>query len=151
MSRPSRMPATVKKITLWRTEVENKPGTLANAIEQPAKAGADLRIVMGYRHPGPEGKATIEVYPIAGKKLTTAAQSAGLAPAAIPALLVEGDNKPGLGYAIAQAVAAAGINFTFFVAHVIGRKYSAVAGFESEDDAKKATPLIKQALVPKGR
>jgi hypothetical protein len=48
-------------------------------------------------------------------------------------------------------MASAGVNFTFFVAHVIGRKYSAVAGFESEDDAKKAVPLIKQALVPKRR
>src|ERR1019366_6870161 len=115
------MPATVKKIVLWRTEVDNKPGALANTIEPPAKAGADLQIVMGYRHGGPEGKATIEVYPIAGKKLMAAA----------------------------QAVASAGVNFTFFVAHVIGRKYSAVAGFESEDDAKKAVPLIKQALVPK--
>jgi len=145
------MPATVKKIVLWRTEVDNKPGALANTIEPPAKAGADLQIVMGYRHAGPEGKATIEVYPIAGKKLMAAAQGAGLAAAAIPALLVEGDNKPGLGYAIAQAVAAAGVNFTFFVAHVIGKKYSAVAGFESEDDAKKALPLIKKALAPKKR
>jgi hypothetical protein len=116
---------------------------LANTIEPPAKPGADLQIVMGYRHPGPEGKATIEVYPIAGNKLTAAAQAAGLRTAAIPALLVEGDNKPGLGYAIAQAVAGAGVNFAFFVAHVIGRKYSAVAGFESENDARKAVPLIK--------
>ena len=145
------MPVTVKKIILWRTEIDNKPGALANTIEPPAKAGADLQIVMGYRHPGPEGKATIEVYPIAGKKLTAAAQAAGLSPAPIPALLLEGDNKPGLGYAIAQAVASAGINIAFLVAHVIGKRYSAVAGFESEDDAQKAVPLIKKALAPKKR
>jgi hypothetical protein len=151
VSRLKRMPATVKKIVLWRTEVDNKPGALAATIEPPAKAGADLQIVMGYRHPGPEGKATIEVYPIAGKKLMAAAQAAGLSAAAIPALLVEGDNKPGLGYAIAQTVAGAGVNFAFFVAQVIGRKYSAIAGFENEDDAKKAVPLIKQALAPKRR
>jgi len=63
------MPITVKKIILWRSEVDNKPGTLASTIEPPAKAGADLKIMMGYRHPTAKGRAAIEVFPIAGKKL----------------------------------------------------------------------------------
>jgi hypothetical protein len=144
------MAITVKRITLWRAEVENKPGTLAGTIEPPARAGADLKVVMGYRH-GSEGRAAIEVYPIAGKKLIAAAQTAGLSASAIPTLLIEGDDKPGLGHAIAQAVAGGGINLAFFVAQVIGRKYSAVLGFETEEDAKKATPVIKRAAAPKKR
>ena len=139
------MPMTVKKIILWRTEVDNEPGALASTIAPPAKAGADLRVVMGYRHPNTEGRAAIEVFPIAGKKLVAAAGAAGLTASAIPTLLVEGDNKPGLGHKIAQAIAAAGINIAFFVAQVIGRKYAAVIGFETEDDAKKAAPMIKKA------
>jgi hypothetical protein len=35
------MPVTVKRITLWRKELENKAGTLAGTIEPLAKAGAD--------------------------------------------------------------------------------------------------------------
>jgi len=35
----------------------------------------------------------------------------------------------------------------FFVAQAIGRKFSAVVGFETEDDAKKAGPLIKKATA----
>jgi hypothetical protein len=35
---------------------------------------------------------------------------------------VEGDNKPGLGHAIAQAIADAKINLNFLVAQVIGRR-----------------------------
>ena len=139
------MPITVRKIILWRIEVDNKPGALASTIEAPAKAGADLKVVMGYRHPSAGGKAAIEVFPIAGKKQATAAGTAGLSAATIPTLLVEGDNKPGLGHRIAQAIAAAGINIAFFVGQVIGRKFAAVIGFETEDDAKKATLLIKQA------
>jgi hypothetical protein len=53
------MPVTVKKIVLWRTEVENKPGTLASTMGPPAKAGADVKVVMGYRHPTAGGKAAI--------------------------------------------------------------------------------------------
>jgi hypothetical protein len=145
------MAAAVKRITLWRTEVEDRPGTLANTIEPPANAGANLQVVMAYRHPGGDGKATVEVYPIAGKKITAAAQAAGLSASAIPALLIEGDNRAGLGHAIAQVVATAGINLTFFVAHVIGRRYSAVAGFQTEDDAKKALPFIRKAALSKKR
>src|SRR5437879_3595190 len=44
------MAVTVKKVTLWRSEVENKTGVLANALEPLAKAGADLQVVMGYRY-----------------------------------------------------------------------------------------------------
>jgi hypothetical protein len=52
-----------------------------------------------------------------------------------------------LGLAIAQAIAGAGINMTFFVAQSIGRRFSAVLGFETETDTKAAAPLIKKAAA----
>ncbi len=143
------MAVTVKKIVLWRSEVENKPGVLAGVLEPLAEAAADLHVVMGYRYPGVEAKAAIELYPVAGKKAVAAAQQAGLSASSVPTLLVEGDNRPGLGYAIAQALADAGINLAFMVAQVIGRKYSAVVGLESEADAAKAVALIKGAAAKK--
>jgi hypothetical protein len=139
------MAVKIKAITLWRREVENQPGTLADTLEPFAKRGADLQVVMGYRYAGQEQKAAIEIYPVAGKKIIEAAQAKGLSASTIPALLVEGDNKAGLGHAIAQSLAEAGINLTFLVAQVIGRKYSAVIGFKTEDDSKKASALIKKA------
>lgn len=139
------MPVTVKKVTLWRKELDNRPGTLAEALEPAANAGADLQVVMGYCYPGDRSKAAVEIFPVSGKKPTAAAQSAGLAPASIPALLVEGDNRAGLGSAIARALADAGVNLDFLVAQVIGKKYSAVLGFENEGDAAKSVALIKKA------
>ena len=62
------MSVTVKKIVLWRKEVENQPGTLANALAPLANAGADIHVVMTYRFPGAESKAAIELYPVTGKK-----------------------------------------------------------------------------------
>ena len=143
------MPVTVKNISLWRKEVENKIGVLAQTLEPLAKAGADLHVVMGYRYPGDETKAVVELYPISSKKSIAAAQQAGLSASAIPTLLVEGDDKPGLGCVIAHAIADAGVNLSFLVAQVIGRKYSAVIGFTNDEDAKKATFLIKKATSKK--
>ncbi len=143
------MPVTVKNMSLWRRDVENQVGALAHTLEPVTKAGANLRVLMGYRYPGEGTRAAIELYPIAGKKVTAAASEAGLSASSIPTLLVEGDDRPGLGFAIAQAIAEAGVNMTFFVAQAIGRRFSAVLGFESEADAKTATPLIKKATASK--
>jgi len=145
------MALTVKRICLWRSEVENKPGVLASTLEPLAKAGLDLWGVMGYRLPGEGARAAIEVYPVVGKKSVAAAQSAGLSASSIPTLLVEGDNKPGLGHVVARAIADAGINLSFLLAQVVGRKYSSLFGFESEEDARKAATLIKKATAARKR
>lgn len=72
------MPVTVKNISLWRKELENQVGTLARTLEPVTKAGANLRVLMGYRYPGEGTKAAIELYPIASQKVTAAASEAGL-------------------------------------------------------------------------
>jgi len=145
------MAVTVKRITLWRREVENRPGVLASTLEPLAQAKADLKIVMGYRLPGQESRAAIEVHPVARTKATAAAKAMGLAASGIPTLLVEGDNRPGLGHALAQAIADANINLSFVLAQVVGRRYSAVLGFESDNDAVQAAVLVRKAAVSKRR
>jgi hypothetical protein len=143
------MAVTVKKITLWRKELENETGTLAKALEPLAGVGVDLQVLMGYRYPEGGTKAAVEVYPVTGKKSAKKAEEAGLAASSIPALLVEGDNKPGLGHKIAKAISDAGINMAFLMAVVIGKKYSSVIGFENEADANKAGAIIKKAVSSK--
>ena len=139
------MAVQVKAITLWRREVENKPGALARTLKPLAAAGTDLKVVMGYRQPGEQDSAVIELYPISGKKAAASAQAAGLTATSIPTLLVEGDNRVGAAHAATQALADAGINLNFFLAQVIGKRYSAVLGFETEADSRRAAGLIKKA------
>ena len=143
------MAVTVKKAVLWRKEVDNRPGMLASALQPLSEAGADLQVVMAYRYPGAENKGVIELYPVSGRKVSAAAQAAGLAPSSIPILLVEGDNRAGLGHAIAKALGDAGINLGFAMAQVVGRRYSAIFGFENEADATKAVSLIRKAAPVK--
>jgi hypothetical protein len=144
-----KMATTVKKITLWRGEVDNKRGALNKVLSPLADVGADLQVVMGYRYPGNGKKAAIEVCPVSGKRAMAAARGAGLSASSIPTLLVEGDNRPGLGRAIAQAIAESGINIGFLVAQVIGKKFSAVIGFDDEAACRKATSLIKKVTRQK--
>jgi hypothetical protein len=143
------MAVSVRKITLWRSEVPNRPGMLAGALAALSQAGADLKVVMAYRFPGDESRGAVELYPVTGKRAQTAARRAGLSESGIPTLLVDGDDRPGVGAAIARALAEEGINLAFFVAQALGRRYAAVIGFDSESDAKKAVPLIKKAKPSK--
>jgi hypothetical protein len=145
------MAVSVKRIVLWRAEVPNQPGVLASTLKPLAQAGANLTIVMGYRFPGDPARAAIELFPVKGKKAEAAAQAAGLAAWEMPTLLVEGDDRPGLGHAIAEAIAGAGINLAFLVTQVIGKKYSSVMAFENEDDLKKASALIKKVKVGRSK
>ena len=100
------MAINVKPVALWRREIENKPGAVANVLEN--LRNIDLQVVMAYRYPGNPERGAVEAYPITGKKTVQAAQAAGLSASTIPALLVEGDNKAGLGYAITKALSEAG-------------------------------------------
>ncbi|MGO9110243.1 MAG: hypothetical protein ACLP9L_13540 [Thermoguttaceae bacterium] len=140
------MAVTVKKIVVWRTDVEDKPGALSSVLTPLAEVGADLQVVMGYRYPDEANKAVVQLGTVSGKKPAIAASKAGLAASDIPTLLVQGDNRPGVGHAIAQAISEAGINVIFLVAQVIDTRFSAVIGFEDEAAAKQATVLIKKAV-----
>jgi hypothetical protein len=146
------MAVSVKRITLWRADVENRPGVLASALEPLARAGADLRLVMGYRFPQTPEHSAIELYPVSGKKATAAAEAAGLTAAThIPCLLVEGDNRPGLGAAITRGLAEANLNIAFLMAQVVGRRFSASIGFDDDGAATQAGRIIKQAAKPPRR
>lgn len=145
------MAVSVKKVTMWRKEVEDRPGALAATLAPLADVGADLQVVVGRGAALGAGAAAVAVYPVAGRKMTTAARQAGLSAWAMPALLVEGDNRPGLGHAIARALGEAQINLAYVLAQVIGRRYSAVLGFENAADAARASVLVKKATATSAR
>ena len=141
------MALSVKRVVLWRIDVENQPGVLARTLDPVAAAGADLRLVMGYRFPKTPEHSAVEVFPVSGRRATAAAQQAGLAPSDIPCLLVEGDDRPGLGSALARALADAGINIAFLMATSSGRRFSAAIGFDDDATAKAALPGVRRAAA----
>ena len=141
------MALTVKKVALWRKEMDNQAGAAAAALRALAGKAGNLTVVMGYRIPGNEARAVLEIAPVTGKKTLAGAAAGGLTASTVPALLVQGDDRAGLGLAFTSALAGAGINLAFLVAQVVGRRFSAVFGFESEEAARKAAPILKKAAA----
>jgi hypothetical protein len=107
---------------------------------------------MGYRIPGREDRAVIELAPVSNRKQEEAARAGRLAPAtAIPTLLVEGEDRPALGHGLSRALAEAGIDIAFLVAQVVGDRYCAVFGFPGEEDARRAEAIIKKTSAAHAR
>jgi len=144
------MAVSVKKAVLWRRELENRPGTLADALRPFADGKVNLQVVMGYVMPGGKAQAALEVYPVTGKKAEDAAKAAGMEPmTGTSALVVEGDDQVGLGYRMASALAAENVNINFSIIQVIGKRFTGVFGFDTSALAEKAMKLIKAAAVTK--
>ena len=87
---------------------------------------------------------TIEVYGGEGKRATMVARAAGFSLVPSTTVLLQGDDRPGLAYAVANAVAWAGIGVRDLDAEVVGKRYSAILTFNSEDDAEKAVAVIRK-------
>ncbi len=136
------MSIRVKRATVWRVDTRNSPGVLANTLGPLARAGQNLEVVIGYAYPDRVG-AVIEVYPISTSAGTRAARQAGLVRTNLPCLHVTGDNRPGLGHAIARRLSEAGINLSFFVAQTLGPKYTGFFGFDAQSEANLAARLLR--------
>lgn len=138
------MSVKISRVKLWRTDVRNEPGALAAVLDPLAQCGADVQVVMKYSVPGRSSRATVEVFPGRGKRAAAAARAAGFSLSPTPVLMVEGANRPGLAYAMANTVAWAGVVIRFLSAQVVGERYSALLGFETDAEARKAGALIRR-------
>jgi prephenate dehydratase len=103
------MDIKVKKIKLWRTEVSRRSGALASALEPLAQHGADLKVIRVRAVPGRTKRNIVEVYAGEGQRVAMVARAAGFSQTPATAVLLQGDNRPGFAYEVANAVAWAGI------------------------------------------
>ncbi len=141
------MPLKVEKVAVWSGTIEDKPGALAKVLEPLAAAGADLHVVLAERR---EGAGKVYLAPIKGRKIVEAARSVGLAETSLPVILrVEGTNRPGVGHLMTSALAEAGINLAFAAATVLGNKFVAFFGFDSDADARKASRILSTLKIPR--
>ena len=140
------MDIKVKKVKLWRTEVSRRSGALAAALEPLAQHGADLKVIRVRAVPGRAKRNVVEVYAGDGKRAAMVARAAGFSQTPATAVLLQGDNRPGFAYEVANAVAWAGIGVRDYEAGVVDRRFSSTLTFDSESDAAKAVTIIRKVI-----
>jgi hypothetical protein len=109
-------------------------------------AGADLDFVIARRCADKPGEGVVFTTPIRGDHEIRAAADLGFnVTNSVHALRIEGDNTPGVGAMITDKLAQAGINLHGFSAAVIGTRFIAYIGFDSEADAETARAALTGA------
>ncbi len=138
------MALKVTKTEVWAAEIQDQPAGLARSLAAIAGTGASIECVIARRQPEKPGTGVVFVTPLKGKKALAAAGGVGFSETQrIATLKVEGDDRPGLGAQLAQAVGAAGVSMRGLTAAVVGRKFVAYLGFDGADDAAKAAAALR--------
>jgi hypothetical protein len=98
---------------------------------------------MAYREAGGR-EAVLEMWPPPRAARGAVRARGTVAPPGLPTLLVRGAHRRGALDLIARALADEGVNVAFLVHQVLGRRFSAVMGFESGVDARRAMRVIRR-------
>ena len=142
------MAVSISTVEVWAGDIQDQTGSLATLLERIAESGASLDCVIARRHPDRPGQGDVFISGSKGRKSQDAAGNAGLRKADnIATLRIEGNDKPGLGAKISRAVADAGVNVRGVSAMTLNGKFVAYVGFDSPEDADRASKAIKAAGV----
>ena len=138
------MALKVSKVDVWAGDLRDVPGGLADVLDGLAKGGGSVDFLIARRSDKHPGAGKVFVTPVTAKKAKDAGMRAGLQHATnIGTLRVEGTDAKGMGAKVTRAMADKGINVRGVSAAVIGNKFVAYIGFDSEDDADMAATALK--------
>lgn len=139
------MKLDISRIDVWAAAIEDRPGGLHEKLAPLSGAGADLEFVISRRAPDKPGHGVVFVTPIKGAKQTKAAAAAGFQKAkGLHSLRVEGVNKPGVGTAVTDALAKAGINIRGLSGAAFGRRFVLYLALDAGADVTKAAGILKK-------
>jgi len=139
------MKLEVSRVEVWIAPLKDTPGALAAKLDTLSDAGANFDFVFARRSPEKPGSGVAFISPVKGAKQAAAARKAGFQKGKrLYTICVTGPNKAGVGAAITDAIADAGLTMQGFSAHVIGRKFVLHIAFETSAAATKASRVLKK-------
>lgn len=141
------MAYSIRKVDVWASEIDDRPGGLAGKLEALAKAGASLEFIIARRQPDKPGTGVVFLTPVKTAKQKQAASAAGFSTtSSLQSVRIEGPDKPGLGTKMTRALADAGINLRGISAAALGRKSVSYFAFDNAEDAANAIGILRKAL-----
>jgi len=134
----------VKQVDVWKAELEDRPGALAEKLAAVRRAGADLDFIIARRRYDKPGTGVVYLAKLEGEAQTEAAREAGLAIRQGPVVLhVQGQDEPGSAARLTRALADENINLRGLSGARIGRQCILYVGVESQAEADKAANVIR--------
>ena len=115
---------TVRKATQFSICVDDRPGMLAEVAGRLADAGVNLSALAGWSKG--DGDAVLICVPDDPDRVRQLAADAGVTIAEATVIIVDGEDRIGVGRDLSQCLADAGINLLGCMAQAIGGRYQAV-------------------------
>jgi predicted amino acid-binding ACT domain protein len=138
------MALKVSSVDVWAGDLRDVPGGLADVLDQVAAGGGSIDFLIARRSDKLPGTGKVFLTPVKAERTKEAAGRAGLQNATgMATLRIEGADAKGLGAKIARAIADAGINIRGVSAAVLGGKFVAYIGLDSEADAATAAAALR--------
>ena len=135
----------VEQVDVWAASVEDHPGGLAQILTGLREAGTDLDFIIARRSSGKDGQAVVFVTPLRSDREVEAAADLGFnVTSSVHSLRIEGQNELGIAAAITDKLARSGINLHGFSAAVMGARFVIYIGFDSAEEAEKATEILQK-------
>jgi hypothetical protein len=139
------MKMNVQRTDVWAATIDDRPGGLNEKLMALAEAGANLEFIISRRTPDQPGEGVVFVTPIKGARQTSTAEQAGFRKTdRLHSVRVEGMDKPGLGAAMTEALADAGLNLRGVSGASLGRQFIAYLALDTADDAAIAIETLKK-------
>ena len=145
------MALKVSKVDVWAGDLNDVPGGLADVLERVSQGGGSLDFVIARRSDKHPGAGKVFVTPVTSAKTKDSAGRAGLQHATgMGTVRVEGTDARGMGAKMTRAMAEAGINVRGVSAAVVGNKFVAYIGLDSDEDADRAMGALKSVKAGGG-
>jgi hypothetical protein len=138
------MGMSVERVEVWAANMKDEVGSLNELLGGLSDAGANFDFVIARRSPDKPGEGVLFVTPLEGDAEKAAAEGLGFnLTSSIHTIRIEGDDKAGAGAEITGKLAEAGVNMRGFSAAVIGSKFIAYIGLDTEEEANKAVAALQ--------
>ena len=139
------MALKVTRVDVWAASIEDRPGGLAEKLGVLADAGAQLAFLIARRAPQKPGTGVVFLTPLKGAAQLRAAKRLGLRKSkSLQSVRIEGQDRPGVGAKLTQALADAGINLRGLSAAVIGKRFVVYIALDKPTDVARAIRALKQ-------
>jgi predicted amino acid-binding ACT domain protein len=139
------MSLQVTAVDVWQGQVPDTPGTLGQALDALAKAGADLDFGLARRDYEAPGNSIVFISPLKGVRQIAAAEAVGFHRSTkLHAVRVTGSDRPGVAGEVAAALGAAGVNIRGFSGTVLEKQVIIHVSVDSKEDSTKAVQAIRK-------
>ncbi len=138
---------TIKKFSIWSTEIDDVAGATTGLFKVLADAGVDVHFALGRPQGEQAGKALLFISPIEGKDQEEAARKADFVPRPdVVGVQVDGPNRKGGNFKLTAALAHADLTVRALVTTVNGERFTAVFALKSDADAEAAIKILHKVV-----